>query len=57
MTDDDLVSLIEQGLATRDEDRPLNAKRTCSACGVVGHDRRACGKTPEQLRASRRGGR
>lgn len=56
VTDDsDSVLLIERGLVERDRDRPLNAKRTCSACGVRGHDRRASGKTPEQMRASRAG--
>jgi hypothetical protein len=42
MTDDDLVSRIEQGLVDRDQDKPIKAKQTCSMCGIVGHSRRVC---------------
>lgn len=44
MSDDDIVSLIERGLAERDRDDIRG--HHCSLCGGAGHTKRTCGQTP-----------
>ena len=47
MTDDDLVSQIESGAASRDVDKSIRVY-TCSLCGKRGHTKRTCGRKPKR---------